>query len=363
VFPPRASKALLVQRLRNQRLCGSTLNTPAAVVEWLGAVQAQDYAGACWAVGQRAPLLTAGAVHQAVDEGSILRTHVLRPTWHFVAPADIRWMLALTAPRVKALCAFYHRQAGLDARTFAKSQVVIVRALEGGRSMTRAEIAAVLARAGITATGTALGHITAQAELDAVVCSGPRRGKQQTYALLDERAPHPPVLTREEALARLTRRYFQSHGPALLADFVWWSGLTVKDARAGIATAAPALLRLPLDGLEYWHTGDLPPLSRQTPAACLLPNYDEYVVAYRERGLMIDQGSDVVPTPAEILANVMVIGGRAAGTWKRTLASNHASIEIRPFRALTPAEQRLLARAAERYGRFLGIPATLTPDS
>ena len=246
-----ADTRIVLQRLRNQRVAGSTFRTSADVVSWLGAVQAQDYPAARWAVGQRAKALSDASVQQAVDDGTILRTHVLRPTWHFVTPADIRWMLNLTAPRVKAACAFYHRQAGLDGRIFAKSQAIIARALEGGLQLTKQELRSILERAGIKGNSVAIGHVLLQAELDAVVCSGARRGKQFTYALLEERAPRARVLARDEALAELTRRYFQSHGPAMINDFVWWSGLTVRDAKAGIAMVTPALVRTSLEDREY----------------------------------------------------------------------------------------------------------------
>ena len=226
---------LVRERLRNQSLAVSRLRTPGEVVAWLGAAQAQDYAGAKWALGLRAKGLTDAAVEQAFDEGAILRTHILRPTWHFVAPADIRWMLALSAPRVHAVNAYAYRTFELDAAVLARSRAALERALAGGRQLTRLELAKVLQRAGVQADGPRLAHVMMHAELDAVICSGARRGKQFTYALLEERAPRAKVLPRDEALAELTRRYFASHGPATLRDYVWWSGLTARDARAGMA--------------------------------------------------------------------------------------------------------------------------------
>jgi hypothetical protein len=355
-----AESRLLARRLRNQRVAGSGLPTPAAVVGWLGAVQAQDYPAARWAVGQRTTSPSDDAVQDACDRGEILRTHVLRPTWHFVTSADVRWMLELTAPRVKALCVYQHRQMGLTARTFVRSQAAIARALESGRHLTRKEVAAVLGRAGIAASGVALGHVMLQAELDAVVCSGPRRDRQQTYALLADRVPQARTLARDEALAELARRYFQSHGPALAGDFAWWSGLTVRDAKAGIAMAAPALDRLVLDGREYWHV-DGGATARRPAAAYLLANFDEYTVAYRERALIVPPpGRGVAALSAmDALGNVIVIDGRIAATWRRSSGPGTVPIDVRPYRPLTVAEMRLIARAAERYGRFLGTPVSL----
>src|SRR6185503_4235399 len=219
------------------------------VVSWLGAVQAQVYGDAKWALGLRMRRSTDARIEAAFSEGSILRTHVMRPTWHFVAPADIRWMLALTAPRVRAAMASYSRKLELDATVLRRSQRAMVRALRGGRQLTRQELRSVLARAGVRADGVQrLAHIVMQAELDAVICSGARRGNQFTYALLDERVPMVRARSRDDSLAELARRYFTSHGPAQLHDFAWWSGLSVGDACAGLATVERELAREAIGG-------------------------------------------------------------------------------------------------------------------
>jgi hypothetical protein len=197
------TRDLLRHRFANQQLTQATLQQPGEVVAWLGAVQAQDYAGARWALGQRLRDVTDEAIETAFADGSILRTHLLRPTWHFVAPADIRWLLALTAPRVVAALAYNDRALGLDAAVFARSNDVIARALEGGRQLTRPELERALGRAGIATNGQVLAHLLMHAELDGVVCSGPRRGKQFTYVLLEERVPPARCLARDESLAEL----------------------------------------------------------------------------------------------------------------------------------------------------------------
>src|SRR4051812_34415361 len=201
-----------------RRLAGQFLTTPgpetgAEVVRALGAVQAQDYAGAKWAVAQRTTGRSDAEIERELETGRILRTHVMRPTWHFVTPADIRWLIELTAGRVKAINASYHRQLGLDAATVARSNEVIAKSLQGGRFLTRAELGKALEQAGIDTAGLRVGFLTGAAELDAIICSGPRLGKQFTYALLEERAPQAKSLPREQALAELARRYFTSHGP------------------------------------------------------------------------------------------------------------------------------------------------------
>ena len=216
---------LIRRRLANQRLSRSSFRTPADVVAWLGAMQSQDYPGAKWGIGLRAAV-TDDEVDRACDDGMIVRTHILRQTWHFVARDDIRWMLALSGPRVDAISAHYYRKMELDERTFTRSRKVLGRVLRDGTYLTRPELGAALGRAGITASGIRLAFLTMRAELDAVICNGPRRGNQRTYALLEERVPPAKPIDRDEALTKLALRYFTSHGPATLRDYVWWSGLT-----------------------------------------------------------------------------------------------------------------------------------------
>src|SRR5581483_11815980 len=223
------NEELVQRRLANQGISQPRFKTPREVVTWLGAVQAQDYAAAKWAVALRAQGVTDAAMDQALAEGTILRTHVLRPTWHLVIPEDIRWMLELTAPRIHALMTYQHRQLELDKTVFKRSHAALVKALQGGKQLTRSEITAALQRAGISTDGSRLTYLLGQAEIDGVICSGGRRGKQFTYALLDERAPKAKTLPREQALFELARRYFTSRGPATLQDFVWWSGLAMTD--------------------------------------------------------------------------------------------------------------------------------------
>jgi hypothetical protein len=348
---------LLAARLRNQQLIETRRRKPADVVSALCAMQAQDFSAAKWAIGMRAGCLDMD-VEQAFNDGLILRTHVLRPTWHFVAPADIRWLLAVTAPRVHATNAYYYRQAGLDAKVFAKSCAVIHRALDGGAALTRAELAEHLHRAKVPAAGLKLAYVVMHAELEGVICSGPRRGKEFTYMLLSDRAPHARPLDREHALAELARRYFASHGPATVRDFSWWCGLTAKDAQQAIDLAG--LDCTDLDGLAYWSAGRIG--SRTTTAAALLlPNYDEYLVAYRDRAAVIDptRAANVVARSGGAIANHLVIDGRLAGGWSRTVKGNTVVIEVSPYKKLSPAHVRAVRNAVDCYGEFLGLPASL----
>ena len=352
------ARSILSARLGNQKLARSGFHDPGDVVTWLGAVQAQDYAGAKWALGLRTNGVTDADVEQAFNAGTILRTHVLRPTWHFVAPADIRWMLALTAPRVHAVSAYYYRKAGLDSGIFARSRAALERALRGGTYLTRAELAAVLGRARIPADGLRLAYLMIRAELDGVICSGPRRGKQFTYALMDERAPHARTLAREEALAELTRRYISSHGPATLRDYAWWSGLTVRDAKIGLESVEPALAQEVMDGHTYWSVKTISRASssrRASSTAHLLPNYDEYLITHKDRGLVVGapQANSVV------FDHHVVIDGQLAGTWRRSVNTGSVVVDVAPYRRLTRADTRALASAAERYGRFMNAAVVL----
>lgn len=341
---------MLLTRLENQRLVGSTVSRPEEIVSWLGAVQAQDYVGAKWALALRTRDANDDDVERAFADGRILRTHVLRPTWHFVTPADIRWMLALTGPRLQRLNRGYARTLGLDARTLDRSAAVIQRALEGKGALTREELSRVLGKARIDATGQRLAHLLMELEVRAIVCSGPRRGTQFTYALLSERAPASRVLDREPALAELARRYFQSHGPATVKDFSWWSGLTIRDAREAVALAGVSTL------------GTAPTLQRAEHATYLLPNYDEYLIAYRDRGAVIDpkRSRNLGVFTTTELPHHLVIAGRVAGSWRRTISTNALAIELAPYRRLTRPERKAVEDQAQRYGRFLSLPATIS---
>jgi len=349
------------QRLRNEYLVGAPLGSPAEVVAWLCAVQAQDYAGAKWAVAQRTPAHTDADVEEAFDAGRILRTHVLRPTWHFVRPEDIRWMLALTAPRIRAAMAYYDRKLEIDGKVRARSQAVLAKALKGGRHRTRTELAAALEGAGIAAKGQRLGHLLMHAELDAVVCSGARRGKQQTYALVDERVAAQKGRSRDEAVAELTRRYFTSHGPAQVQDFVWWSGLTVKDARQGIEAAGGGLASDDVDGKTFWYAPGRTVGRRKAGRIHLLPNYDEYLIAFRDHSPSFDPAvGKTLGRPENVFANHIVVrDGMVIGGWRRIPDGKGVRIEARLLVRLDAEGKEALRVEAERLSRFLGAPVAV----
>jgi hypothetical protein len=355
-------------RLLNQRLLASTFRHPAEVVAWLGAAQAQDYGGAKWSLGMRldpaAAVVSDAAVEQAFDAGAILRTHVLRPTWHFVAPEDIRWLLALTAPRVHLLNAPYYRRVGLDDELYARTREVLIRALAGSTFLTRDELRQAQDAAQIAAdVELRMAYILMRAELDGLICSGPRRGKQFTYALLDERVPPTASLGREEALAELARRYFTSHGPATAHDLARWASLTLEDVRAGLAASAAHLQSEEVDGQTYWFAPALsaPPAPQvEEPAAYLLSIYDEYVIGYKEWSAIAGaEDATRLRALANDLTNVVLVDGRIVGTWKRAIDRRRATVTLRPLRPLSATEMDAVAAAANRMGAFLDLPVTL----
>jgi len=349
---------IAARRLHAQRLLGKPFASPVDAVRSLTAVQSQDYGGGKWALGLRTRDVTEAALDRLFDEGAIIRTHVLRPTWHFVLPEDIRWLLELTGPRISRAMVGRHRELELDAKVVARAGAAFARALAGGRNMTRTELGAVLRKARISPEGQRLPHLLSQAELDGLITSGPRRGKLHTYALLEERVPKARRLERDEAVAELTLRYFKSHGPAQLKDFVWWSGLTMADARRGIAVAGRGLEHQTIDGKAYWFDDDEGKPRDAAGAAHLLPNFDEYTVAYRDRAEVMHTGQMLEPALA--LSNIVTVGGKIRGTWRRTLGRSGVSLEIRALDRLTASEIVAVEKAGSRFGRYLGLPVHLS---
>jgi hypothetical protein len=352
--------AIARRRLRTQGIGGGDFRSPAEVVGWLGAVQAQEYAVAKWSIGQRSSGVDEAAVDRALERGDLLRTHVLRPTWHFVLPSDIRWMLAVTAPRVRTMMLSYDRKLELDDVLYARTNEIIARAVEGGRHRTRRELAEALAEAGIQAAGQRLGHIVMRAELDAVVCSGVPRGAQQTYALLSERAPGARTLAPDEALAELTRRYFTSHAPATVRDFRWWSSLTAAQAKRGIEMVAGELERVEAGERIYWQAPDEPAAPARMPRAHLLQGYDEYIVGYTESRDVLDIAGAARSAPGAIpFYHAVVVEGQVVGHWRRQVARGEMTIEARLLRPLGERDRRAVEAAVGRYARFTGLPARL----
>lgn len=355
------------RRLRNQRLAGpppgaAPLRTAADVVAWMGAVQAQEYAFARWSVGQRTKGgLDEAAVEAALARGDIVRTHVMRDTWHFVAAADARWLLALTGPCIQARNNTQYGKLGLDTAQLAKTDALLADVLSGDVQLTRRALAGELAERGLVADGPRLAYILMHAELEAVICSGARQGKQHTYALFDDRVPPGPPFDRDRALAEAVRRFFTSHGPATVKDFTWWSYLTVADARRGLELVGDALEPAVVGGRTYWSAAGDAGTGRRSaaPRAHLLQVYDEYVVAYREsRDLRdIDHLAGRLPGGQVMFLHAVILDGQVIGHWRRQITKTALIVETQSVRRLDAAETTAVEEAIARHAAFVGLPA------
>jgi hypothetical protein len=345
-------------RLHNQQLTSQIYEKPEDVVRWFGAIQAQDFAAAKWAIALRTSKQTDESIEKAFNEGRILRTHIMRPTWHFVVPEDIRWILALTSTRVHRFNGYYYRRTGLDKSIFEKSNAVIRKALGGNRQLTRSDLDEKLKNANIPTENLGLSYTIMQAELDGIICSGPRQGKQFTYMLLDERAPQTKEKTTDEALVELTKRYFQSHGPAQEKDFSWWSGLTLTDARKAVLLSGVALQKEEREQRTYYFCGSKP--KNTSESVILVPGFDEYFIAYTNRVDVLEkkyvkelnQGGGMV-------SGAVVVNGKMVGGWRRTFEKKSVIVRIRLFEKISERAQQLLEQQTKRFGKFLNMPVEI----
>ena len=348
----------------NALLWSVPLPAPEHVVSWFGAAQAQDYEPAKWALAIRTSGIGNSELDQAVDEGRILRTHALRPTWHFVAPEDIRWLQALTGPRVHRLSAHYYRTLELDEKLRDLTERLITRWIEDDGDLTRKEIGRRLGVEGIEAEGSRLAYVLMNAELNGAVCSGRRQGTSHTYALVSQRAPNSTLMSEDAALAELTLRYFRSHGPATIGDFRWWSSLTVAQIRRGLEALGDQIVHEKIADLDVWSHGsaNVEP-TRSLPTVHLLQPYDEYLGAFADTKTAIDTAGLGVSFPVfegRAFYHAVIINGQLAGWWRRTLGRRQIELEFRLLRRLSGAERESLDGAAAAYGRFHDLPITLT---
>ncbi|HYV95253.1 MAG TPA: winged helix DNA-binding domain-containing protein [Chitinophagales bacterium] len=355
---------IVKHRLINQQIAETKFKKPHEIVSWMGAVQAQDFAMAKWAIGLRLSGLNDADVEKAFNDGAILRTHMLRPTWHFVTPADIRWMLALTSPRVNVGNAHMYRKLELDNKIFKRSNDKLAKTLLGGKQLTRSTLKAALEKAKISSDGLRLGYLLMRAELDGIICSGPREGKQFTYALLEERVPSAITLDREEALAELTKRYFASRGPATLQDFAWWSGLTMKDARAGMSALSSHFVHEhdSIYDQEYLFVGTESRLEPKHQSTFLMPDYDEYGISYRNRSYAQFNPKNIIGEKRDgnpVYNHMLVVDGVIRGTWRRVIKNKTVFIEITSFITLNASKNHAVVKAVRKYIEFVGSKRNL----
>jgi hypothetical protein len=346
--------SLTARRLRVHGIGAPVAASPADAVRHMAAMQAQDYHAALWAVGLRTADATLAQVEDAIARGEIVRTWPMRGTLHLLARDDVRWMVALLAPRVQAAnAARLARDLGLDAATLARGRRVVEQALAAGTPVVRSELYARMEAAGIASANQRGLHLLNWLAHESVICQGPRHGKQPTFVLMDAWVPPSTPLARDEALHRLALRYLQGHGPATAADLAWWSGLTQKDAQQALASASSALQQETHDGTAWWCHADAPAPSRSR-AAHLLPAFDEYLIGYRDRTPVLDAAlTRRVFSVNGLVAATAIVDGRVAATWKRGTAAGD-DIALDPLRALEDAEHAGIRRAVQRWRRFLG---------
>jgi hypothetical protein len=375
-------KDIVRLRLRRQQLRAPFGGSVDDVLRNLLAVQSQEFPYARWTLAQRTNGSTAGQVEEAVADGRILRTHILRPTWHFVHREDLGWLMGLSADRLHQGNKGMYRQTGVDEATTAVSGRILAEAVAGGAHKTREELADALEQAGLPSKGLGFIYHLMHAEISKILVSGaPVRSAggalKQTYALFQERVPTPgdTSLTgddREWALGQLALRYFSSRGPATVKDCAAWSGLTMKDVRLGVQAAgewAPgALATVAIDGLDFYLPAeDIDVLAASPPPADAGPRlprvdliqcYDEYVMGYSESRHYLGGKAPYFPE-GDAPIHVVLLDGRLAGWWRHAFSGGICEIDVRMNRPATTAEHHALEAEVERYGKFLGMEAKL----
>jgi hypothetical protein len=329
--------------------------TVAGVVEWFGAMQAQDMASGLWSLGARLPGRTVTDVGAALERREAIRTWPMRGTVHLVPPADARWMLDVMGVRALAGAARRRDVIGLTEADAERGVELLGEALAGGKRLTRAQALAAVAAGGVDVSGQRGYHLLWYASQKGVTCITPHVGKEQTFARLDDWAPHPNTPTRQEALGIIATRYFRSHGPAGRGDLQRWTGLTMADVKTGIAVAGDALAT----------DGDLifDPVLRDAAAEPVddwfaLPGFDEYMLGYKDRALMVADGhlEKIVPGGNGVFQATIVRAGRVVAVWKRTLSAKAVTVEVTPLVPLTAADRRHTVTALEPYAAFVERP-------
>jgi hypothetical protein len=348
-------------RMHNLGLVGGSNESTMDTLRWLGAVQSQEYRPATWSLAQRSDGVYHAHIDQLFDDGHILRTHVLRATWHFVHLDDIRLLLQVTGPRVQISNRSRYKAHGIDQHLCDQCNQHMVDALSGQNDLTRPEIGELLREHGIDLNTPQLNCVMLNAELEAIVCSGRREGKDQTYALLDERAPNGAgQLDPDEALAAFTRRYFTSHGPATIQDFRAWGSLTVADIRRGINMLGSELESFEYDGLTYWYVHGPPVSQPNTPHVALLQRFDEYLSGYLQSRNVIDQAGRYADlNPDRMSGGPVIVDSQLLGHWHRAVSGSKIKLQIRHHDTLDTGTRSAIEAEADRYGAFLGMEATV----
>ncbi|MDF1549056.1 MAG: winged helix DNA-binding domain-containing protein [Bacteroidales bacterium] len=341
-------------RLSSQHLTSSKFKTVKELVAWMGAMQAQDYSMVKWAIGSRLPGTAEKIIDEAIKKGEIIRAHLMRPTWHIVSADDIYWMLELTAPQIRSATRSRHKDLELTQSILNKTNRIIEKALEGGNHLTRNELNSLFEKAKITLDNNRSAHIMLSAELDGIVCSGATKDNKPSYALLSERVKKTKSYTREEALRKLALKYFSSHGPATLHDFIWWSGLPVKEARMALELVKSEFISEKIENETYWLNNSFSMSNIKKKHAFLLPAYDEFIISYKNRTASLPfQDQCKAVSNNGIFRPVVVVNGQVIGIWKRTIKNEKVLIETNFFGANNKSVKQLIDKEALKFGSFL----------
>lgn len=348
-------------RLVNQQLADPKIKSAVEMVEWFAAMQGQEYAQTKWGLGLRLPHLNDSDIETDLNEGRILRTHLLRPTWHFVSANDIHWLLRLTAPRVHAANAHMYRKFNLESTFLNKCCDILIKILEGGKHIDRNSINNELRKNKINTEGFRLVYILMYAELEGVICSGAKQGNRQTYALLDERVKNKKLPDRDEALTELAKRYFRSRGPATIADMATWSGLTISDCRRGIKAIKGQLQKEVVGQQEYFLFIENNVNRKQHSEMNLLPTYDEYIMGYKDRSAILTSENRA----SLKYYSMIVFNGQVTGTWKRIIVKNEVRVQYDFFRPPDKEQIKSFNKVISRLGEFLNkkiqLPGHMIP--
>lgn len=348
------STDILGIRLYNQLLAENRLKEPEEVVSYMGAMQSQASEMAKWGIGNRLEGATYQRVTEALDAGRIIRTHILRPTWHFVSAEDIHWMIPLSTPRLKPVFLSYAKMIGIDEASMPRRSVQVINTLEKQGHLTKQEIDEQLKNEGIEIDERELSIILSQAEIEGIVCNGVAKGIKHTYALLEERVPKTRSFDKEEALATLAYKFFSSHGPATLQDFIWWSGLLITEARSALEMVKEQFVSETLNGREFWMKNDIRMPEKGKDSVLLLPPFDEFVVSYKDRSELIeDEHYGKVMTKNGLFSPTIMLNGRIIGSWKKVTKKKMPEVEISFFKKTSQKTERLVQAAIQEYLRFL----------
>ena len=341
-------------RLLSQQIAQTKFQTPKGIVSWMGAMQAQDYAMAKWGVGVRLPNSTDQAVGTALNNGEIIRTHLLRPTWHFVSADDIYWMLDLTSPKIRSSLKSRWKELELNETVFRKCNTLIEKTLGEEKHLNRNELVSEFKKNKIEIKDNRASHLLLRAELDGLICSGTTKDGKQTYALLEERVLKTKSLTKEEALTKLAMKYFSSHCPATLQDFVWWSGLSASDAKSALEMVKSDFIAETIATQTYWFTNSFSFMKNNTESFYVLPAFDEYIISYKNRSAAFPGGiNNKAVSNNGVFRPIFVVNGQVTGIWKRTLKKEKVLVETEFFKRPDKNVRNSIEKAFEKFGKFL----------